>query len=137
MKRRLWLLLAVVIIAQFVLALGVSAAAENQIQPLYLNTHRVSVTLVFSGEQGYASCRVEGIDGVTKIDSTLTIYRKNFWGQWVETGYSWDYSVADDIWTAYVPFEANSGTEYKAELTASVLKGIWEDVEATDIKECP
>ena len=136
MKKRFALLIVVSMLIQFVLVTGVSAAFENQIQPMYLNTDNLSVSLVFIGEQGCVECEVNGISGVTKINATVTIYKKNFWGRWVETGYSWEYSVSQRLLSTTEYFEANIGTEYKAVLSANVLNGTWEAAEATAIKKC-
>lgn len=103
---------------------------------MYLNTDNLSVSLVFIGEQGCVECEVNGISGVTKINATVTIYKKNFWGRWVETGYSWEYSVSQRLLSTTEYFEANIGTEYKAVLSANVLNGTWEAAEATAIKKC-
>ena len=103
---------------------------------MYLNTDNLSVSLLFSGKQGYVTCKVEGATGTTKIDATVTIYKKNFWGSWVETGNSWNYSVSDDNLSENETFTAESGKEYKAVLSANVLNGTWEAAEATAIKKC-
>lgn len=125
-----------VLIFQILSATFVFATFDNQIQPMYLNTDNLSVSLVFIGEQGCVECEVNGISGVTKINATVTIYKKNFWGRWVETGYSWEYSVSQRLLSTTEYFEANSGTEYKAVLSANVLNGTWEAAEATAIKKC-
>ena len=136
MKKRFVLLVVAVLIFQILSATFVFATFDNQIQPMYLNTDNLSVSLVFIGEQGCVECEVNGISGVTKINATVTIYKKNFWGRWVETGYSWEYSVSQRLLSTTEYFEANSGTEYKAVLSANVLNGTWEAAEATAIKKC-
>ena len=135
-KKRFALLVVAVLIFQILSATFVFATFDNQIQPMYLNTDNLSVSLVFIGEQGCVECEVNGISGVTKINATVTIYKKNFWGRWVETGYSWEYSVSQRLLSTTEYFEANSGTEYKAVLSANVLNGTWEAAEATAIKKC-
>ena len=136
MKKRFVLLVVAVLIFQILSATFVFATFDNQIQPMYLNTDNLSVSLVFIGEQGCVECEVNGISGVTKINATVTIYKKNFWGRWVETGYSWEYSVSQRLLSTTEYFEANIGTEYKAVLSANVLNGTWEAAEATAIKKC-
>jgi hypothetical protein len=136
MKKRFVLLVVAVLIFQILSATFVFATFDNQIQPMYLNTDNLSVSLLFSGKQGYVTCKVEGATGTTKIDATVTIYKKNFWGSWVETGNSWNYSVSDDNLSENETFTAESGKEYKAVLSANVLNGTWEAAEATAIKKC-
>lgn len=110
---------AAVAILLVIAAMTVSVGA---VQPRWDVTVMVDMELSFSGNSGTAGVFIAANPGTDNITATLTLYRLNNAGDWVEQ-MSWDYDVNDDYLSAIETFTGTSGREYKLELEATVTKG--------------
>jgi hypothetical protein len=92
---------------------------------------------MFSGSTGYISASVDGQSGVSRIESTVTVYRKT--GTiWIYVD-SWNKNVDSEYISISDVFSGASGVIYKAVITANVIKsGVSEPVTASSNAEtCP
>lgn len=93
------------------------------VQPRWSYTSSVTFNLYFVGNTGSIEGSVVGDNGVTKIEGTITLYKKNFLGIWTKTGDTWNLSTNSDILSIWETFDATSGKQYKAELDVDVYSG--------------
>jgi len=93
------------------------------IQPRWSYTRVVNFYMYFDGEEGSLEGSVTGYSDVTEMEGTITLYRKNILGIWVETGDSWGVYSGSNYLSIEAYFDATSGTKYKAELELEVFSG--------------
>lgn len=127
MKNRIISIILSVFILTGILCIYTNAA---DISPLWMNASSVTCSLMFSGSTGYVSASVDGQSGTTRIEGTVTAYRK-VGTLWIYVS-SWVKNENSDHISINGTFTGASGVTYKAVITANVIKdGISESVSAS------
>ena len=93
------------------------------VQPRWAYTSSVSFFMYFSGTTGSLEGCVVGSSEVSKIEGTITLYKKNFLGLWSKTGDKWSVSSSSNNLFINETFNATSGKQYKAVLDVDVYSG--------------
>lgn len=106
-----------------VIILIISTLTVFAIQPRWSYTSSVNFNMYFDGEEGSLEGGVLGSSDVTKIEGTITLYKKNFLGIWSKTGDIWNVRTTSDYLDIWETFTATSGKQYKAELEVEVYSG--------------
>ncbi len=95
-----------------------------------------SISPTMSAEDGTYTSFIIGLEGTTKIECTLTLYEKGFWG---------NYTQVDQVRNTYFGqmhefighYDIKSGTTYKLNTTATVTcNGVTETVTYDFEKRC-
>lgn len=136
MKTRIFLIVFVICMLFSSLGLNVSSFNGGDISPQWDNAHTVILDLSFNGSTGYTSVTIIGKNGTTKIEATLTVYRKSGSTWYYVTEFSSEKDASQ--LSLYGTFSGISKTEYKAVLTATVYIGTYgESISQTVYKPCP
>ena len=117
MKKRIFCLVLSMII------LTITVLPIMAVQPRWSYTASVIFNMYFADELGSLEGSVRGYSSVTKIEGTITLYKKNFLGLWSKTGDTWDVSTSSDTLEIWETFTAESGKQYKAVLDVDVYSG--------------
>ena len=117
MKKRISCLIMAIIM------LTIATIPVFAVQPRWLYTNSVIFAMYFDGEEGYLEGSVDCYSTTTKIEGTITLYRKNILGIWTKTGDEWYLSTSSDYLDISKTFSAESGKKYKAELDVDVYSG--------------
>lgn len=116
------------------LLLGVITTTAFAIVPRWNNV--VSISPSMSASDGSYTSAIIGMNGTTKIECTLTLYEKGFWG---------NYTQVDQVRNTYFGqmhefighYDIKSGTTYKLNTTATVTcNGATETVTYDFEKRC-
>lgn len=133
-KRLISIIIVTICLISCVMPLIVYA---SEIMPRWDNASKVNANIGFVGTSGVVSVNIQGIDGVSNISATATLYHKNWLGIWVESGEEWSYNVNQSYLSASESFTGKSGRQYKVELIGTVTKnGYAESVSASATAEC-
>lgn len=73
MKNRIISILLIALTLSSILCFSINA---EDISPYWINTSSVTCNLMFSGSTGYISASVDGKSGTSRIEGTVTVYRK-------------------------------------------------------------
>jgi hypothetical protein len=118
MKNRIISILLIALTLISILCFSINAA---DISPYWINTSSVTCNLMFSSDTGYISASVVGQSGTSRIESTVTVYRKT--GTiWIYVD-SWNKNENSEYISITGVFTGASGVTYKAVITANVIKG--------------
>ena len=128
MKKMLRSVLAVVLL------LGIVTTTAFAVQPRWETVASLSPSM--SASDGDYTCAIIGLDGTTKIECTLTLYEKGFWGNYKQVA-----QTSDTYYGQMHEFSGNypikSGTTYKLNTTATVTcNGVTETVTYDFEKRC-
>lgn len=129
--------LAFVLAAVMMFSAGISiVAAEAQIMPRWETTNNAWIDMRCNGTSGSAQATIMAKSGTTKISATMVVY---VWedGEWEFVDADFDTSTSTYC-SFSVPFTAERGKQYKAELNAYVTcNGVEENVTASALATCP
>ena len=108
------------------LLLGIVSTTVFAVQPRWETVASLSPSM--SASDGDYTCAIIGLDGTTKIECTLTLYEKGFWGNYKQVA-----QTSDTYYGQMHEFSGNypikSGTTYKLNTTATVTcNGVTETV---------
>lgn len=136
MKKALLVVISAILI--FCFGSSVSAAIPPTAEPMWQNTGLVSGSMVFQGDDkthGVAEIQLIGKTGVTKIESSVVVYKL--------VGSDWVYVTENSKTVEHrncalaVEFTGEHGYEYKAEFHFVVYKGtVGEVIDRTMTKVC-
>ena len=119
-----------------IVAIVVMTISLNAVQPRWDIADRVDVFLSFDGNSGTAEVFIKADADTDNITATMTLYRLNNAGAWIEQ-MSWDYDVDASALSAVETFNGASGREYMLELTATVTKdGVSNSITRTVYEFC-
>lgn len=134
MKKSISILISIVLTICMITSIN---ADSSNISPLWDNTHAVSGVIYFNGTTGTYIGTIIGDGDVTNIYATAILYYKNSNGDWIEIRPWAGMANIDDL-VISKNFTAESGVEYKVELTAYVYVGTdCETVYHTATNTCP
>lgn len=116
------------------IVLSIVSTTAFALEPRWANVATISPSI--SAYDGCYTSDIVGIEGTTKIECTLTLYEKGFWGNYTQ--------VAQTSETYYGPrhefvgyYTIKSGTTYKLNTTAVVTRnGVAEKVSYDFEKRC-
>ena len=116
------------------LLLGIVSTTVFAVQPRWETVASLSPSM--SASDGDYTCAIIGLDGTTKIECTLTLYEKGFWGNYKQVA-----QTSDTYYGQMHEFSGNypikSGTTYKLNTTATVTcNGVTETVTYDFEKRC-
>ena len=116
------------------LLLGIVSTTVFAVQPRWGTVASLSPSM--SASDGDYTCAIIGLDGTTKIECTLTLYEKGFWGNYKQVA-----QTSDTYYGQMHEFSGNypikSGTTYKLNTTATVTcNGVTETVTYDFEKRC-
>jgi len=118
--------------------LTLTVFSVSAVQPRWSYTNSVQFYLYFDDSEGIISGSIDAYDDVTKIEGTITVYKKNILGLWSKTGDEWDISTSSNYLLFEEYFNAESGKKYKAELDVDVYSGSnSENITDTATGTCP
>ncbi len=119
------------------LTVSANAADVPTIQPRWTNTISLGFSLIFNGTTGNITTSITGQPGTTNITAEIKLYYKDANGNWIDTNLSWEHDVDQMYIRQTDSFTGVVGREYKAELTATVLKdGYREPLSKTSTDIC-
>ena len=104
------------------LTVSTNAAEAPAVQPRWTNTNSMGFAISFNGNMGYLNTSITGLPGTTNNTADVKLYYKDANGNWVDTNLSWHYDEDMMLLRKNETFTGVVGREYKAELTATVLK---------------
>ena len=127
--------LCTVLLAALMLAcaLPASAAAPDQITPLWDNIATLTPTLIFYNNTGYLSVTIQGENETSNITATARLYYKSTSGSWIEISQNWDYDVDQTALYITETFSGVSGREYKVEIDIEVTVGNYTESESVTV----
>ena len=116
------------------LLLGIVSTTAFAVQPRWENVASISPSM--SASDGSYTSAIIALEGTTKIECTLTLYERGFWGNYKQ--------VDQTSGTYYGPrhefigyYDIKSGTTYKLNTTATVTcNGVTETVTYDFEKRC-
>ena len=116
------------------LLLGIVSTTAFAVQPRWENVASISPSM--SASDGSYTSAIIALEGTTKIECTLTLYERGFWGNYKQ--------VDQTSETYYGPrheligyYDIKSGTTYKLNTTATVTcNGVTETVTYDFEKRC-
>lgn len=123
------------------LLLGISsnvfASQPPEYSPQWSNILSVVSSLAFSGTQGSAGGAVDAKSGASKVEGTLTVYKRSG-NTWIYVDSDSDSTTTNSYVVLSVEFDGVSGTEYKSVFEVAVTKnGIEETATKYNYKTCP
>lgn len=89
------------------------------IQPFWVSTDSISLTLSYSGGNANWAGKIQGKIGTTKITATFTLEKKNANGTYTALK-SWTASSNNDLLTTSGSYGVSSGSTYRISVTATV-----------------
>lgn len=116
------------------LLLGIISTNALAVQPRWETV--ISISPSMSATDGSYTSDIVGLEGTTKIECTLTLYKKGFWGNYTQVAQTSDtYYGQMHEFSGYYPIK--SGTTYKLNTTATVTcNGVTETVTYDFEKRC-
>jgi len=135
MRKVIGFVLAIIVV--FVISSSVFASIPSGYSPQWSNIGSVVSSLAFSGTQGSAGGAVDAKSGASKVEGTLTVYKRSG-NTWVYVDSDSDSTTTNSYVVLSVEFDGVSGTEYKSVFEVAVTKnGIEETATKYNYKTCP
>ena len=120
MKKITKILAVIMLCCVMATTFGITAFAQDDygVMPCYDNVSTADVDITYSGTTGTVSGSATKVTGVTRLEGTLVLYKKNSSGGWdyVDT---WTGSTTRRTLSITGNFTAPAGATFKAEFTVT------------------